>query len=276
MLSSLPMSARIYLFLTLGLYAIGALHVFIGAVMRRKLLSSWVMVATLAGFAMHTASLSQRWTETGRFPALGLHDGTSFLAWSIVLVFLAIYLRTRVDAIGLVLYPVAFVLVLVASLAAPAERDDRVLNSVFLPVHISLAAAGYVALLVAFAMGVLYLVQERQLKARRPKAFYYVLPSLERADTIGGKSALVGFGLLTLAILTGILWNHTVRGRYWTGDAKEWSATVAWIIYLALIWARHRSGWGGRRAAVLGIAGFVLVVFTFLWATLTAGPAARV
>ncbi len=270
------MNAGIYLFLTLGFYAIGAVHVLIQAMTRRKLLSSWVVIATLAGFALHTASLSQRWTETGRFPALGLHDGTSFLAWAIVLVFLALYLRTRVDAIGLVLYPVAFLLVSVASLSTPASgRDEKVLNSLFLPVHISLAAAGYVALLVAFAMGVLYLVQERQLKTRVPNAFYYLLPSLERADTIGGKSARVGFGLLTLAIITGILWNHTVRGRYWTGDAKEWSATVAWFIYVALIWARHRSGWGGRRAALLGIAGFVMVVFTFLWATLTAGPTPR-
>jgi ABC-type uncharacterized transport system permease subunit len=263
-------NARVYLFLTLGFYAVGAIHVLLQAMTRRKLLSSWIVITSLAGFALHTASLSQRWTETGRFPALGLHDGTSFLAWIIVLVFLALYLRTRVDAIGLVLYPAAFLLVMVASLASPASpRDATVLNSVFLPVHISLAAAGYVALLVAGSMGALYLFQERELKARTPNRFYYVLPSLERADTIGGRSALVGFALLTLAILTGILWNHSVRGRYWTGDAKEWSATVAWLIYVALIWARHRSGWGGRRAAILGILGFLMVVFTFLWATLT-------
>src|SRR6185369_11461007 len=170
-------NARVYLFLTLGLYAVGAIHVLLQAMTRRKLLSSWIVITSLAGFALHTASLSQRWTETGRFPALGLHDGTSFLAWIIVLVFLALYLRTRVDAIGLVLYPAAFLLVLVASLASPASpRDATVLNSVFLPVHISLAAAGYVALLVAGSMGALYLFQERELKARTPNRFYYVLP----------------------------------------------------------------------------------------------------
>ena len=74
---------------------------------------------------MHTAALSQRWTEAGHFPAVGLRDGASFLAWAIVLAFLATYLRTRVEALGLIVYPTAFVLMLVANLTptAGARRD---------------------------------------------------------------------------------------------------------------------------------------------------------
>ena len=79
---------------------------------------------------------------------------------------------------------------------------------------------------------------------------------------------LGGFGFLTLAIVTGFLWNHSLHGRYWTGDPKEWAALVAWLIYVAILVARWRGGWGGRRAAWLGIAGFAVVVFTFAWATL--------
>jgi hypothetical protein len=36
---------------------------------------------------------------------------------------------------------------------------------------------------------------------------------------------------------------------------------------VVLIVARLRDGWGGRRAALLGIAGFAAVVFTFVWMT---------
>jgi ABC-type transport system involved in cytochrome c biogenesis permease subunit len=79
---------------------------------------------------------------------------------------------------------------------------------------------------------------------------------------------LGGFGFLSLAIVTGFLWNHSLHGRYWTGDAKEWAALFAWLIYVGLIAARWRWGWGGRRAAWLAIAGFLAVVFTFGWATL--------
>jgi ABC-type transport system involved in cytochrome c biogenesis permease subunit len=115
---------------------------------------------------------------------------------------------------------------------------------------------------------VLYLFQERELLSRRPGRFYYLIPSLERSDTLGWRAVLGGFGFLTLAILTGFLWNHSLLGRFWTGDPKEWAALVAWLIYVAILVARGRGGWGGRRAAWLAIAGFAVVVFTFAWATL--------
>ena len=81
----------------------------------------------------------------------------------------------------------------------------------------------------------------------------------------------MGFAFLTLAILTGMLWNEQARGRFFTNDAKEWSAFLAWGIYVLLIVARRRTGWGGRKAALLGIAGFASVVFTFVWMTLRVG-----
>jgi ABC-type uncharacterized transport system permease subunit len=266
------MTSRAWLALTLAFYAVGALHVLVAALTRRRLLSAWTLSATLVGFAAHTAGLSQRWTEAGHFPAVGLHDGASLVAWGIVLVFLLTFLRTRVDALGLAVYPVAFVLLLVANLTRASEREDPILESLFLPVHATLALFGYAALFTAFAMGILYLVQERELKNRSPRALYYMLPSLERCDTIAAASAAIGFAFLTLAIVTGALWSLQARGQPFTGDPKEWSSLLAWGIYVVLLAARRRTGWGGRRAAFLGIAGFGSVVFTFVWMTVFRAP----
>jgi hypothetical protein len=41
---------------------------------------------------------------------------------------------------------------------------------------------------------------------------------------------------------------------------------------VALLVARLRTGWGGRRAALLGNLGFAAVVFTFVWMTVFSGP----
>ena len=269
------MTSQFCLLAALVLYTVGVLHVVVLALSRRRVLPLLTVTATLAGFAVHTAALSQRWTEAGHFPAVGLHDSASFLAWAIVLVYLATYLRTRVDALGLAVYPAAFALVLVATLTPAQDSVDPILKSLFLPIHTLLAFFGYAALFVAFAMGLLYLIQERELKARSPRTtFYYLVPSLERCDTISGRSVAVGFGFLTLAIVTGLLWSYSARGRYWSWDAKEWSALLAWLIYVVLILARFRTGWGGRRAALVGIAGFAAVVFTFVWMTVTSTAAA--
>ena len=120
-------------------------------------------------------------------------------------------------------------------------------------------------------MGVFYLIQERELKARSPRAFYYLIPSLERCDSIGGRSVSLGFAFLTLAIVTGVLWSHSGQGRVLDLGREGLGATIAWLIYVVLIAARRRSGWGGRRAALLGIVGFAAVVFTFAWMTLLSG-----
>ncbi len=262
------MGSRAYLLITLVFYAAGALHALLHALLRRSALTTVSLIATLLGFAFHTAALSQRWTEAGHFPAVGLRDGACFLGWAIVLVFLLVHVTTRVEAASLFAYPFVFGLVFVANLTPDTGRADPVLRSLYLPVHLLLAVFGYGALFAAFSMGVLYLFQERELLTRSPRRFYYLIPSLERSDTIGGRSVLGGFGFLTLAIVTGFLWNHSLHGRYWTGDPKEWTALVAWGIYVGILVARWRWGWGGRRAAWLAIAGFAVVVFTFGWATL--------
>lgn len=262
------MHSGAYLFLSLICYAVGAVHVLVHVITRRRLLTTLTIGSTLLGFAFHTAALSQRWTEAGHFPATGLRDGASFLAWATVLVFLLVYLATREDVLGLFAYPFIFVLVAVASLSPQAVTPDSVLRGLYLPVHTFFAVFGYGALFVAFTMGVLYLVQESELRSRSPRRFYYMIPSLERLDTIGGRSVLGGLAFLTLAILTGFHWTRQLTGHYWSGDPKVFAALLAWVIYVALITARYRAGWGGRRAAWLGITGFGIVVFTFAWATL--------
>jgi cytochrome c-type biogenesis protein CcsB len=268
------MSSRVYLLVTLAFYAIGALHALVLVLTRKRALTRGAVAAVLAGFVAHTAALSQRWTEAGHFPVVGLHDGALFLGWAVIFGFLMVYVRSGVDVLGLLAYPTAFGLVLVAYLTEAVAQNDPILRGFFLPIHTTFALLGFAALFVAFGMGLLYIIQENELKSRSPRAFYYMAPSLERCDTINGRSVAVGFAFLTLAILTGMVWSHSARGRYWSGDAKEWSALVAWGLYVVLLVARYRNGWGGRQAALLGIVGFVVVVYTFALMTVFAGPVA--
>lgn len=268
------MDSRAYLLLTLACYAVGALHVLVHTLTHKRPLGQWTVGATLLGFALHTAALAQRWSEAGRFPVMGLHDAASLLAWVTVLAFLLTYLRTGVDALGLVVYPIVFALVLISAASPRSGPGQRAaLHGALLPVHASLAFVGYAALFVAFAMGILYLVQERELKSRSPRGFYYVIPSLERCDTFSGRSVAVGFGFLTLAMLTGTQVNEALYGRWWTWDPKELSALTAWVLYVILLVARWRAGWGGRRAAWLSIAAFVLVVGVFFYVSVLGGVA---
>ena len=55
------MDSRVYLFLSLVLYAFGAVHVFVHALTRRRLLSTLTLITTLLAFAAHTAALLLKW-----------------------------------------------------------------------------------------------------------------------------------------------------------------------------------------------------------------------
>src|SRR5512140_309370 len=140
---TIGMDSRVWLLITLLFYAVGALHALLFAVLRRSVLTTVSLTATLLGFACHTAALALRWQNSGHFPAIGLRDGASLLAWAIVLVFLLVYVTTRVDAAGLFAYPFTFALVFVANLTPDTERVDPVLRSLYLPIHVFLAVFGY-------------------------------------------------------------------------------------------------------------------------------------
>jgi len=138
------------------------------------------------------------------------------------------------------------------------------LKSNWLPVHASLAimANGFMAL--AFCGGVMYLLQEREIKKKKFGIFYSRLPSLEALDNLNQHCLTLGFLLLTLGIVTGSVWAKQAWGAYWQWDPKETWSLITWLIYAAILHQRLTVGWRRRRAAIMAIAGFGAVLFT-LW-----------
>ena len=140
------------------------------------------------------------------------------------------------------------------------------LTQIIFPVHVTLVIASYAAFAVTFVCSMMYLIQERELKAKRFGASSERLPALNTCDEIGYRSVTIGFVLLTLGVATGIFWNNQRDGRYWHNDPKEVMALITWIVYLFPIHYRVTAGWRGRRAAWMSIAGFVVVILTWLGA----------
>ena len=124
----------------------------------------------------------------------------------------------------------------------------------------------YGAFLAAFVAGVLFLIQERQLKRKTMGVLFHHLPSLEALDRVNFRAISAGFGLLTIGATSGFVEAALLRGRWWTGDPKESLTVLLWAGYLALWALRRRATLRGRRVALLSIAGFSLVLFTFIGA----------
>ena len=140
-------------------------------------------------------------------------------------------------------------------------------NTVMLALHMGGSLFSYVAFLVAFVSGLLFLIQERQLKRKTLGVLFHHLPSLERLDQLNFLAIGWGFALLSIGTLCGFAGAEAWFGRWWTGDSKAYLTVLLWMSYLALWLLRLRATLRGRRVALLSVLGFSLVLFTFLAAS---------
>lgn len=131
-------------------------------------------------------------------------------------------------------------------------------------VHIACSLLSYAAFLVAFVAGILFLIQERQLKRKTMGALFHRLPSLGALDRLNFQAIGFGFALLSAGLLFGFVEVRVALGQWWVADPKTYFAVVVWLSYLGLWLMRLRSTLRGRRVALLSILGFSLVLLTLL------------
>lgn len=131
-------------------------------------------------------------------------------------------------------------------------------------IHTICSLLSYGAFLAAFIAGMLFLIQERQLKRKHMGRLFHRLPSLEVLDRVNCLAIGVGFGLLSIGVAYGFIGAKVLLGRWWTDDPKEYLTVALWGSYLMLWLVRVRATLRGRRIALLSILGFGLVLFTFL------------
>ncbi|HEY0099815.1 MAG TPA: cytochrome c biogenesis protein CcsA [Pyrinomonadaceae bacterium] len=264
-----------YLLLTaLVAYMNAAVHAVLAFAYKRRSVERVAFVSLALGFAAHTAAFLRDWIQDGHYPLFGLRETLSFLAWTLVVAYALAHFRYQLKALGAFLMPLVAFLVTAAMLVRNSS-DARAgtiaagaAGWVF-PIHTTFLIFSYAAFFVVFAASAMYLWQERELKLKTFSALFHRLPSLTTVDDIGSTAAGIGFTLLSLGIITGAILSSQQKGSIWNNDPKEVFALITWLLYLTMI--HYRIQWRGRKSAIVGVAGFGLVLFTFLGTRLMGG-----
>ncbi len=231
----------------------------------RKILGRLYLLSTVVGFLFHTAALVADYVKAGHIPVTNFQEGVSFFSWTVVLVFLLLEYRYKILILGSFILPLVFAALLYPALEGPETHDlSPLLQSSWLGIHVTLAFLGDAAFALAFAISIMYILQEKQIKSHRFGSTFRKLPSLEILDSMNHRVITVGFLLLTLGIITGALWARASLGSYIQGDPREIWSLITWMIYAALLHGRLTVGWRGRRSAIMAIVGFGLLVFAFI------------
>jgi cytochrome c-type biogenesis protein CcsB len=222
------------------------------------------MILVLSG-VLQTLYIISRYVQVGHTPITSQHEAVVFFAWSTTWAYLSFRWRYTVKNFGTLVTLLIFLLLLVS---AVSSREITVLvpalQSWWLPVHAGVSLVAYGFLSLAFCGGIMYLLQERELKSKRFGYFFSRFPSLDSLDQLNSHCLTAGFVFLTLGIVTGSLWARQAWGTYWQWDPKETWSLVTWFIYLVMIHQRFTVGWRGKRSAIMSIIGFIAVIFT-LW-----------
>lgn len=261
---------------------------------RRETLSAAGHKLLMVSVFMHAFSLAARVVAARAVP--GHHwyvpwsnwfESFSLFALLISLVFLLVQAKTHLPILGAFVLPWTWLALLMAlshpffsnpgwrfttfrefwALAGSAREIPGLqpaLQSYWMAIHVPVMFASYSSFANAFGIGIAYLIQERQIKSRKPGELSYRLPSLEDLDRLIYRIIFTAFPVLTLGILLGARWAYDAWGRYWGWDAKETWALITWFVYLVYLHMRLVVGWRGRRTAYLSLAGFAVVLFTYV------------
>ncbi len=215
--------------------------------------------AIALGFIFQTAFLSMRGNAIGRCPITNLFEVFIFLAWSVSLIYLIVGPAYRLSLMGAFTAPLVFVLQTFA-LLAPIDRSHRVAiqPSPWLEMHASISLVAYGAFALACIAGVMYLVQERQLKRRRINSMFYHFPPLTDLFSVITRLLWLGFVLLSIGLVAGFF-----TGQPLPYVKIAWSLGV-WIFYAAILTARHLGRTAPRSIATLCVLAFSAAL-TLLW-----------
>ncbi len=259
------------LWTALGFYSLGIILTLPSLIRRRPSLSPASLGAVGLGLLSHGAALAVRAGEIHRLPVTDVRSALSFFSFLATLAFFLVYLRYRITSLGIFMLPLVFVLTLISALHPGRSFQSAAFRSGWLLVHIASILLGYTGLFLTFVAAMMYLIQEKELKSKKPRAFYYRLPSLEVCDELYYRSLVFGLPFLSLGILTGFVWASRAWRGPWELDPKILASLVTWVIYLILFSTRLSGSWRGRRAAYVAIFGFAAMMVTFLGVSLVSG-----
>jgi ABC-type uncharacterized transport system permease subunit len=204
-------------------------------------------------------------------PVTNLHEATIFVLWTILAAYLVVGLSSRMRFLGAFASPGLFAIGVFALMPGldTLHGTRPELPVALTSLHAALILLAYGAFGLGSVAALMYLTQEHNLKFHKLRAFFSLLPPIQRLEAAVTRLLLSGFILLTIGLGLGAYdMTHLNNPDTYRGDPKIlWSIGV-WALYLILVILRWRIALGGRRFAKSVIGSFALVLLTFWFVNL--------
>lgn len=191
---------------------------------------------------------------------LGILPMTSLSSWCITTLLLITSLRRPLDNLFALLLPITIIATALPIFFVGPQVSFKDLNSGVVS-HILLSMLAHGVLAIGALQAALLAAQEKHLKQRSTKGFIQALPPLQTMEALLFEILWLGFILLTLSLITGILYLDNIFAQHLVH--KTTLSVAAWLALAILLWGRYQLGWRSQTAARWTFVVFILLVMAY-------------
>lgn len=184
----------------------------------------------------------------------------SLAAFGVAAVTLAVNLFRPVAALGVIIFPLAALLLgLDVFYAAPTRAEPMEWP---IKLHVTFALLAYSLLSIAALLAILLSFQERALRRRKlDSGLIRSLPPLTLTESLLFRLIAVGFAFLTLTLVSGVVFVDNLFAQHLAH--KTILSIASWFVFGLLLFGRWRWGWRGNRAVRLTLIGMIVLLLAF-------------
>lgn len=193
----------------------------------------------------------------------GLVYSLSLILWLTMLVYWVARFYYPIASLQTMVLPLAAVGALLPALFPAAHMQPKTASLVF-EAHIIVAMLAYSLFTIAVLhAGLMSLVERRLHHAILPKALQN-LPPLLTMETLLFRIIVAGFALLTLTLVSGMVFSEELFGKPWQLNHKMLFGFVSWGMFAVLLAGHYFYGWRGRVAIRWTVSGFVFLLLAYV------------
>jgi ABC-type uncharacterized transport system permease subunit len=203
--------------------------------------------------------------KDGGHPYASVSGVMLLLTMALFVVYLVMYIKYRRPSIGLFVFPLTIIFALIARISSGFEiAAHGVAVTVWLYIHLPFTILGSAFFMMSTFTGIMYFIQERQLKQKKFGIIFHRFPPLDTINRLNNTTLYLGFYTFTIGLLAGLVWMFYSSGRINLFSPKLVFAILTWVIYSSITFYKQFRGMSPKDTALSTIIGFISVLITYV------------
>ncbi len=213
----------------------------------------------------HAFYLVARMIEYNHPPITNKFEIFSIIACSIVFSYFILELLTDIRGTGAFIIFFSLLFQLISSIyVADTYIVPEVLRNKLLGMHVISALLGYSGITISAVYGLLFMILYKNIKSNKFGLVFDRLPSLEILEKLSFYSMIIGFVLLTIAIIIGIIWLPAAFPNFSYSDPKLVGTLLVWIVYGIGIAMKLVGNLYGKKVILFSLIGFLFAILSLI------------